>query len=461
MRSREADLLYIFLAVDLMLLNTALVFVAWIDLDISLRNYHQLSNYLLHANLSWVVTYFAFTKKNLFLRDSFLNRVLRISKRQLIFVGIAASLALLLLPNSFSRFFFLEYSFLFWVAKIVLYWILYRYIRFKRSKQINTIQAAIVGLNDTGKMLRTIIDSNPNLGYHFAGFISTQNSNDKDLIGHTDKLEELIDKHQIQMVFFTLSFLNGLKSEIRGEQILKTCNRKGVRLRVIPKNQKWFRKKVNMESVGDFVVINPQEIPLDDAGLRLQKRFFDLIFSSLVIVLLLWWLLPLIALLIKINSKGPVFFIQKRTGINNKTFNCLKFRSMRVNDSANEQQATAYDQRITKIGRFMRKTNIDELPQFFNVFAGSMSVVGPRPHMLKHTEEYTKLIEYYLIRHYVKPGITGLAQVKGFRGETQHLSSMENRVKADMEYIENWSFLLDLKIIWKTVFGKDVWKNAG
>ena len=209
-----------------------------------------------------------------------------------------------------------------------------------------------------------------------------------------------------------------------------------------------------------MVVINPQEIPLDSLGFRVQKRIFDLLFSLMLCIFLFSWLFPLIALLIKLDSKGPVFFVQERTGINNKTFKCLKFRSMKVNGEANDRQATANDNRITRLGRLMRRTNIDELPQFLNVLSGQMSVVGPRPHMLKHTEEYSALIDNYLIRHYVKPGITGWAQVKGLRGETKKLSAMENRVKADMEYIENWRFAWDLKIIWQTVFGRHAYKNA-
>lgn len=215
-----------------------------------------------------------------------------------------------------------------------------------------------------------------------------------------------------------------------------------------------------MESVGNLVVINPQETPLDDLGNRLLKRLFDIGFSLTAILLIFSWLFPLIAILIKLSSKGPVFFIQERTGIDQKPFKCIKFRSMNVNKEADKKQATANDSRITKIGSFIRRTNIDELPQFFNVLAGQMSVVGPRPHMLKHTEQYSELIEYYLTRHYVKPGITGWAQVNGLRGETDELWKMEKRVEFDKEYIENWELDWDLKIIWMTIFGKRAFLNA-
>jgi putative colanic acid biosynthesis UDP-glucose lipid carrier transferase len=184
----------------------------------------------------------------------------------------------------------------------------------------------------------------------------------------------------------------------------------------------------------------------------LLKRVFDIVFSLLVIGLIFPWLFPIIVIMIKMDSAGPVFFKQQRSGRQNDSFLCYKFRTMQVNADSNQLQATKGDSRVTKMGVFMRRTNIDELPQFFNVFLGSMSVVGPRPHMLKHTEQYSELINNYLVRHYAKPGITGWAQVNGYRGETKELIEMRDRVDYDIWYIENWSLLLDLKIVYMTVF---------
>ncbi len=215
-----------------------------------------------------------------------------------------------------------------------------------------------------------------------------------------------------------------------------------------------------VESARFFEMFNPQQIPLDDLTLRLKKRAFDVVFSSAVILFIFSWLLPLLSIIIKLNSKGPVFFVQQRTGINNKTFNCIKFRTMKVNHEADTKQAVKNDNRITSIGNFLRKYNIDELPQFFNVLVGNMSVVGPRPHMLKHTEQYSALIEYYKVRHFVKPGITGWAQVNGYRGLTDELWKMQKRVEYDMEYLESWNFLWDIKIIVMTLIGKNAYKNA-
>jgi putative colanic acid biosynthesis UDP-glucose lipid carrier transferase len=184
---------------------------------------------------------------------------------------------------------------------------------------------------------------------------------------------------------------------------------------------------------------------------RVVKRLFDIAFSLFVIVFIFSWLYPILALLIKLESPGPVIFKQERSGRNNVQFYCYKFRSMRVNDECHLKQASKNDCRITRIGRILRKTSLDELPQFFNVLLGNMSVVGPRPHMLKHTEHYREVVDQYMVRHYMKPGITGWAQVNGYRGETIELGLMEKRVEHDIWYMENWSALLDIKIVMLTV----------
>jgi putative colanic acid biosysnthesis UDP-glucose lipid carrier transferase len=177
------------------------------------------------------------------------------------------------------------------------------------------------------------------------------------------------------------------------------------------------------------------------------KRLFDIIFSLFTIIFVFSWLCPILAILIKLESKGPVFFVQLRTGKNNRNF---KFRSMRVNHEADKLQATRDDHRITKIGAVLRKTSLDELPQFFNVLIGNMSIVGPRPHMICHTEKYSQLTDKFKVRHLLKPGITGWAQISGLRGEVNNAEAMLKRVDADMWYMKNWSFLLDIKIIFLT-----------
>lgn len=457
MTSRETELKFFFLTIDLLILNLAISLLAPFSTSINNADTIETSIYFLHGNLSWILTFFAFSKKNLYLRDGYFNRFRRTLKRTLIFILTSAVLAFLFMPKAFSRTFLLEYTALFFIIKLIFYWGLYSFLKFSREKGFHTNRALIIGQNPTTSLLKKIIESNPMLGYKFIGFVASSPNSPSEVLGTKEQLSELIDQYEIQMVFVSLSLFS---EENSGKEYLRICNKKGVRLRFIPENQRWLKSRINMESVGQLVMINPQQIPLDDLNARFWKRSFDIFFSSLVIVLLLSWLFPIIALIIKLSSKGPVFFVQKRTGINNKTFKCLKFRSMKVNGEADIKQATAGDVRITKIGEFIRRTNIDELPQFFNVFVGQMSVVGPRPHMLKHTEQYSALIDHYLIRHYVKPGITGWAQVNGLRGETDQLWKMEDRVKYDMEYINNWTFWWDLNIIRLTVTGNESHMNA-
>jgi putative colanic acid biosysnthesis UDP-glucose lipid carrier transferase len=209
---------------------------------------------------------------------------------------------------------------------------------------------------------------------------------------------------------------------------------------------------VHINYLKDMPVLSARVEPLDDVSTRFRKRIFDIVVSSLVSIFILSWLIPLISIIIWLESKGPVFFLQDRTGKNNKSFRCIKFRSMKVNSEANSKQATRNDNRLTRIGKFMRRTNIDEFPQFINVFKGEMSVVGPRPHMVRHTEDYSKIIGQYMIRQFLKPGITGWAQVNGFRGEIKEKNQLRKRIEHDIWYLENWSFWLDVRIIFLTIY---------
>lgn len=202
--------------------------------------------------------------------------------------------------------------------------------------------------------------------------------------------------------------------------------------------------------MGDTLTYTNHLEPLSITTNKLTKRLFDVTVSIISCICMIP-IIPIIAIIIKIQSPGPIFFKQERTGFAGKTFFCYKFRSMHVNKDADLEQATENDPRKFAFGNFMRKTNIDELPQFWNVLRGDMSIVGPRPHMLHHTEIYSELIDKYMVRHFCKPGITGWAQVTGFRGETKELWQMEERVERDIWYIEHWTFMLDIKIIYKTI----------
>ena len=241
------------------------------------------------------------------------------------------------------------------------------------------------------------------------------------------------------------------------KKLSRYCDYKVVRFFYVPISVESIGLNLKRELMDDIEVYTTYEIPLQNMGNRILKRTFDIVFS-LFFLIPTALMFPFIWLIIKIQSPGPIFFKQARTGIDGKTFMMLKFRSMHVNADADKVQATKDDPRKYPFGNFMRKSNIDELPQFLNVLRGDMSFVGPRPHMLAHTEQYSALISKYMVRHFVKPGLTGWAQVTGFRGETKELWQMEGRVKRDIWYMEHWSIWLDIRIIWmtfKTIFVHD------
>jgi putative colanic acid biosynthesis UDP-glucose lipid carrier transferase len=234
-------------------------------------------------------------------------------------------------------------------------------------------------------------------------------------------------------------------------QLAKDAESHFIHFKIVPDYRMFVNRNLYVDFVDDMPVLSLRNEPLEDTGNKIKKRLFDIIFSSLVIVFILSWLVPLIGLLIKLSSRGPIFFVQVRSGKSNQPFNCYKFRSLRVNDEANTRQVTKGDRRLTAVGSFLRRTNLDELPQFFNVFMGEMSVVGPRPHMLKHTEDFTNIYKQYMIRHFIKPGLTGWAQVHGYRGEIKDREFLVKRIEHDIWYMENWSIWLDLKIIFMTI----------
>lgn len=300
---------------------------------------------------------------------------------------------------------------------------------------------AVLGKNNTGNLLADYFERNET-NFNFEGFLDegvNKNLSPQELIMQAAE-------KGIKEIYVSLS----PDKMTDACKLLKTAEKLCVRVKFIPDFGGNLDVPFTVSYMGDFPVITLRKEPLSDIKNRSRKRAFDLAFSTFVIVFIMSWLYPVIALLIKLQSPGPVLFKQLRSGKNNESFWCYKFRSMRVNKESDTRQASKDDDRITPIGKFLRKTSLDELPQFFNVFLGHMSVVGPRPHMLKHTEHYSGVINQFMVRHFLKPGISGWAQVNGFRGETRHPRMMEKRVEHDIWYMENWSNMLDVKIIFMT-----------
>jgi putative colanic acid biosynthesis UDP-glucose lipid carrier transferase len=235
-------------------------------------------------------------------------------------------------------------------------------------------------------------------------------------------------------------------------QLMQEADQECIRFKIIPDFNFYVKLPTYINHYNDIPVLSVRKEPLDDMANRIKKRIFDLFVSSGIILFILSWMIPLVGLLIWIEDRGPVFFMQKRTGKDNNIFDCIKFRSMRMNADADSKQATSDDERITHVGKILRRTSLDEFPQFLNVFMGHMSLVGPRPHMVKHTNEFSKMINQYMIRQFVKPGVTGWAQINGYRGEIRKLDDLRKRVQYDLWYLENWGLWFDMKIIFLTIY---------
>ena len=311
----------------------------------------------------------------------------------------------------------------------------------------NYRKVVVIGENENVKNIIHFLNGRSEFGYRLSGYFSNKSSNQENYLGPIDDALEYIIKEGIHELYCSTSELN--QKQIK--TFIDFAENNLIIIKLIPDVKDVFSKEMVLEYFDYTPVLSLRKLPFDKPIIKYFKRIFDIIFALFIIVFILSWLIPLLFIVIKIESKGPLFFKQKRDGLNGHVFYCYKFRSMKINKEANTAQVKKEDRRITKIGKFIRKTSIDELPQFFNVLIGDMSVVGPRPHMLVHTKKYSKQIDKYMVRHFVKPGITGLAQARGYRGEIQSRKDMENRIRLDIYYIENWSFFLDLKIIFQTI----------
>lgn len=309
----------------------------------------------------------------------------------------------------------------------------------------------IVGSAESTQKLNQTIKANFFYGYNCIGYLSEEDRKltDVNYLGHPDELAEVLKKHEIEKVIVALPSLS--ESLIR--YFLETCDNHGIKTFIVPNYYQFTSTSFEINQIGLIPVINLRALPLDKSENKFLKRAFDIIFSSLFLLLIGSWLFPILAILIKLNSKGPVFFKQERWGINNKKMNCYKFRTMYHQKAGENEfvQATKNDPRVTSLGTWLRSLSIDETPQFWNVLIDNMSVVGPRPHVTPQNLEYSEKIESYRLRHQVKPGLTGWAQVNGARGETPDIEHMQTRVNYDLYYVHQWNFWLDIQIVLQTI----------
>ncbi len=446
----------IYLVGDIILLNTAyiigLIVIGRLDRIFA----NPVINLMVVVNLVW----FFLTKVTQYYES---NRLLTLDRITLKFLRVLVMFILLIsfyelaVKDHYSREHLVvsigTFAVLSLIWRLTLDTVLKRY----RAAGFNYRRVIVVGVNPTSVDFGRQIRDHDEYGFRILGYFDDgdpaelETQYNVDVQGGIADVEAFAIRNNIDEIYCALP---SFKEDII-TQLIKFADDHVMRIRIVPEFSQYLygqAKRLNIEYYGSMPVVTFRQEPLESMGNRAVKRAFDFGFSVFVLLFVFSWLLPLIALAIKLTSKGPVFFKQMRTGENNEIFTCYKFRTMQVNEAADTVQATKNDSRITPIGRILRKTNMDELPQFFNVLFGHMSVVGPRPHMLKHTEEYSKIIDKFMVRHLIKPGITGMAQIKGYRGDTSDPRLMEKRVQYDVWYLENWSFLLDVKIVFLTVW---------
>ena len=449
---------------DLLLLNIAFLLAAVFSqsMEILIVRYYMFF-LLVGLNIFWVLLSNTIGFYDDFHSRNFPFQFVNILKETAAQVIASILFIFLAKEDLFTRNFIIIY------AILLIFFISLRTIVFRkalkslRRKGKNIRNLLIIGTGEVAYNFKRMVISNPDFGYHFTGF-ATESENTgsaNDVVGKTGQLEKLISELSIDEVVIALK----VKSDEFLDEIITICNRHAIKTHIIPDYFKFVSNRFQVSMFGNFPIITARREPLDEAHWRFFKRTFDMVFSLLVIIFIFSWLYPIIFILTKLSSPGPVFFIQDRVGSRNKNFKCYKFRTMKVSGNKSTykfQPVVENDPRVTKVGRFLRKSNLDELPQFINVLKGEMSVVGPRPHPDAYEKVYIKIVDAIRIRYNVKPGITGWAQIHGLRGdvpdEEENIRRTRNRIEYDIWYIENWSMTLDFQIIlitiWQMLRGK-------
>lgn len=419
------------------------------------------------SSLVWILVNISFIPSAIFFSDIHNLRILFADKVVLSAVksaviegGVLTAILYILDVFSIGMYHGFLFAFTFFILLSSWWLISRRLLKKLRRMGLNFKRVIIIGAGKTGELLYEELQSDAGYGYRTMGFFDDNKSNLEHCHGNytagLDKVADFVVMNKIDVIYYTLDAEN----QALISKIMRIAEEVGASFVYVPKFNKILNGQFTPSSMGNMPILKHSISPLHKRWNKVVKRILDLMVSVPFLIVSPLIFIP-IAIIIKLSSPGPVIFKQKRTGIYGTEFVCYKFRTMRVNVDADRIQATENDPRKTKFGDFLRRSSLDELPQFFNVFLGNMSVVGPRPHMISHTEEYSALIEKYMVRHAIKPGITGWAQVNGYRGGTKHLWQMEKRVEYDVWYIRNWNIFLDLKIIFLTAFNglrKD--KNA-
>jgi putative colanic acid biosynthesis UDP-glucose lipid carrier transferase len=407
--------------------------------------------YILVANGAWLLLAF-------FLRTYSPNIILNFedfTKRtiQVFLVWVIMVLFYLFFSRELtvSRFFIVSSTSAFGLGLLLNKFIYLGILRYFKNSQFLVKRILILGYNETAKKLASHFEQDA-LNTEIIGFVedeeNVQELSHYPVLANVDETLRVAKERNVQEIFSTITPEQNKYIYDLMYQSEKEC----IRFRIVPNLSVFVTREVHIEYYGELPILSLRKEPLDDVGNRIKKRALDLGISLFVTVFILSWLIPLIGILILLESGRPIFFKQLRTGRDKKPFYCWKFRSMRKNKEADLRQASKDDNRITALGRFLRKSSLDEFPQFINVLRGEMSLVGPRPHMLKHTSDYSKVVNDYMVRQFIKPGITGWAQINGYRGEISNPEQIRMRVNKDLWYLENWTLWLDIRILFLTIY---------
>ncbi len=461
MNTRSKNTVFVFYLLDLLLLTISFFLVYSYKYQVP-RAPEYVSSVYFTLLVNWLIIIVISDPERLFLRERLLRRLRAQIFHFLIFVGLVSFIIFILKLGHFSRLLTFGTIGVFFVLKAISFGLLYIWLGYRRRRGRQLARVLVIGAGREGCRYYNFIKNNPEMGYMVEGFLVDDEQErfcdvDDLILGKVEDIGSILDNQYFDEIVIALPLVE--KDLLR--QVIGIAEFYGKRIRMIPDFYRIIDRRFKIGSIGDIPMVNVREIPLDNFGNFFIKRLLDLIISSFAIITLLVPML-IIAILIKFDSKGPVFYTPIRISRGGKEFKMLKFRTMYVDQSKMNVSGSTIvgDPRITRIGKYLRKLNLDELPQIWNVFINNMSIVGPRPHRVELNVDMQHSVMGYMLRHYIKPGITGWAQVNGWRGPTETAEQRDERTKHDLWYIENWSFWLDIKIIWKTAFSKSAYKNA-
>lgn len=466
MQSRYAKIFqFIIIVGDLLILNFCFLIAGGLryaladtleveEFNILENNYYDYYIQLIaFFNVSWLLLTLAFGTHQIKMSLEPRKATSKVLNSYFLHIFLLLLLLFISKRDDFSRLFLVFFYSSFLITILPWRFLFLRILKGYRRKGLNFRNVVLIGDGSGLKRFAEGLESHPEYGLKIVGYFSDNAIVGMEKTGQEEDFKRDFEKLKVDEIYAAYAH-----PEDKLMKWYHWADENLIRFRMIPDFGLMYTQGIQIDYYNDVPVLMQRKEPLEYIHNRLLKRFIDILISFFTIVLIFPWLFPLLAIGVRMTGSGPIFFKQKRTGLQDDDFHIYKFRSMKPNDEADKNQAVSDDQRFTGFGKFMRDFSLDELPQFFNVLKGDMSICGPRPHMLAHTHEYKSVIDRYMVRHFVKPGISGLAQINGYRGEVKNIADIEGRVKNDVYYIENWSILLDLKImlltLWNVLFKK-------